>query len=104
MFKRLADSRLREPIRVQVLDEELDGQPGETLAASLLAAGWPRQGRSLAREDLARRPAWNYYCGIGVCGECRVTLPDGRSVKACQYENESGADLPPDGRNMSVAP
>ena len=94
MFKRLTAVRHEQASSMQLVGEAVERRPGESLAASLLAVGWPQPGRSLAPTNLAQRQTWNYYCGIGVCGECRVMLPNGTSVKACQYEGDN--QLPPE--------
>lgn len=94
MFKRLAPSHTAHTKIIRVGDEAVDCQVGESLAASLLVSGWPKPDRILAPNELAQRQAWNYFCGIGICGECRVLLDDGRSVAACQQEGISDVSAP----------
>lgn len=86
MFRSLSGVGRKAPFLLTIRDEQLEAHPGESLAASLLRDGWLKKGRSLTRPDLKRKSPWNYYCGIGICGECRVQLGDGRSVLACQHE------------------
>ncbi|MBP2079257.1 (2Fe-2S)-binding protein [Oceanobacillus polygoni] len=51
---------------------------GETIAAALLA----NQIRILRYTEKGKAPR-GIYCGIGHCYECRVTVDDERSVRAC---------------------
>jgi len=61
----------------------VDGQPlgcheGESIAAALLASG-RRFTRWTARTGEAR----GYFCGMGVCHDCLVTLDGLPNVRAC---------------------
>ena len=53
-------------------------EPGQTIAAALLAAGirsWRRTGRNAAPRGL--------FCGIGACYDCLVTINDTPAQRAC---------------------
>ena len=63
--------------------EALDAYPGETLAAALTAAGK----LGLRR---ARRGRRGLFCGMGVCGECVVSLEGRDSARACMTLAEPG--------------
>jgi NADPH-dependent 2,4-dienoyl-CoA reductase/sulfur reductase-like enzyme len=68
-----------------------DGQPiaaypGESLAAALVAAGVVAFRKTRNAAD--RGP----FCGMGVCGECRV-LRDGVSVRACMEPAMPGLEI-----------
>lgn len=67
-------------------------RPGETLAAALLRAGADRAPRTEGRsEDQPEdRPAFAYFCGIGMCQSCLV-ICDGRAVEACITLATAGA-------------
>lgn len=68
----------------------VDGQPvrafeGETVAAALLAAG--RRGfRTTSRRGEPR----GFYCGIGVCFDCVMTVDGRAGVRACQTPVRDG--------------
>ncbi len=59
--------------------------PGETVAGALLAAG--RRGlRRTARLGMAR----GFYCGMGLCWECRVVIDGRPAQRACMVEARPG--------------
>jgi NADH dehydrogenase/NADH:ubiquinone oxidoreductase subunit G len=53
-------------------------EPGETVAAALLAAGI-RSWRTNRRESAPR----GLFCGIGACYDCLVTINDSPPLRAC---------------------
>ncbi|MTD17165.1 (2Fe-2S)-binding protein [Nakamurella sp. YIM 132087] len=68
-------------------DRPVTAYPGETIAAAAIAAGIRVQRRGV--DGSAR----GLYCGIGVCGECEMSV-DGRfSVRTCVEPAEPGADV-----------
>lgn len=69
---------------------ELDGAPcqafqGETIAAALLAAG-----RSAFRRSPQRHEPRGFFCGMGVCFECVVTVNGVPNTPACVTPVEEG--------------
>ena len=69
---------------------ELDGQvievePGQTVAAALIAAGV----RSWRRTRVDDRPR-GVFCGIGVCFDCLATINGRPNLRACLVEAASG--------------
>ncbi|HEX5116210.1 MAG TPA: (2Fe-2S)-binding protein [Pseudonocardiaceae bacterium] len=60
-------------------------QPGQTVAAVLLAAGV----RSWRTTRVAGRPR-GLFCGIGACFDCLVTVNGTPSVRACLTEVQPG--------------
>lgn len=85
-----AVGRLRGSSRGRPLDVTLDGDAieayeGETVAAVLLAEG-PRPFRSTAGAAEPR----SYYCGMGICFECLVTVDGRRNVRACMTRVHDG--------------
>jgi predicted molibdopterin-dependent oxidoreductase YjgC len=72
------------------VDIVVDGRPveayaGESVAAALLAAGI-RTFRTTDRREASR----SYYCGMGVCHDCLVTVDDVPYVRACQTPVRAG--------------
>lgn len=66
--------------------QPVDAYPGESIAAALIAAGeWSFRH---ARDGTARGP----FCGMGVCGECLVTV-DGVAKRACLEPVRAGATV-----------
>jgi sarcosine oxidase subunit alpha len=66
------------PFDLSVDGEAVRAYPGETVAAALLAAGR----RAFRRTGLSGEPR-GLYCGMGVCGECAVTVDGEPGVRAC---------------------
>jgi D-hydroxyproline dehydrogenase subunit gamma len=66
-----------EPFTLTVDDVEIPAYPGETIAAAVAAAG-----RRTLRSSPAGRPR-GLYCGIGLCGECGMTVDGRPSVRVC---------------------
>ena len=79
MVKRLNKVEREAPFTIHVDDELVTAYQGETLATVLLAAGKKAMGRTHKHQ----KPR-SYYCGMGICNECLVTLGDGTKVRACQ--------------------
>ena len=72
------------PVTIQVDDQPVTGIPGESLAATLLAAGIARF-RNSPRADSPRGP----FCFMGICQECLVRV-DGHLLPACQEPVREG--------------
>ena len=69
----------RGPARIILVDgEELTAYEGESIAAALLASG-RRFTRWTARAGEPR----GYFCGMGVCQDCLVTVDGLPNVRAC---------------------
>jgi D-hydroxyproline dehydrogenase subunit gamma len=62
--------------------------PGETLAAALLAAGVQTFGSSPVRGEPR-----GYWCGMGLCHECAVTVDGVPGVRACLTEIRPGMQV-----------
>lgn len=73
------------PFEFQVDGVKIQAYPGETIATALLSNGWLvfRKGAE-ASEDRA------FYCGMGVCWECRVSVNGLPNVRACMTLAEPG--------------
>jgi aerobic-type carbon monoxide dehydrogenase small subunit (CoxS/CutS family) len=70
--------------RGRALEIAIDGEmvqcfEGETLAAAMLTARGP-----IARTSSRLGKPRGFYCGIGVCFECAVTVDGRPNVRACQ--------------------
>jgi len=70
-------------VRVRIDGRACEVPRGTNLAALLLTQG-------LACRPSMSGPARGPWCGMGVCGECRVTVDAGRSVLACLVRCEDG--------------
>ncbi|WP_249872829.1 (2Fe-2S)-binding protein [Oceanobacillus saliphilus] len=68
----------RKEICITYNGSDYQAYEGETIAAALLA----NHIRVLRYSEKGKKPR-GIYCGIGHCYECRVTVDDERSVRAC---------------------
>jgi predicted molibdopterin-dependent oxidoreductase YjgC len=75
------------PVAFTLDGARIEGVPGESIAAALLAAGI-RTFRTAPRSGAARGP----LCLMGVCQEC-VLRVDGRVVAACVEPVRAGIDV-----------
>lgn len=74
------------PITVRVDGVPLEARPGQSVAALLLAHGIASR-RSI--EGAPRAP----WCGMGVCGECRVNVGGQAATLACLTRCSDGLDV-----------
>jgi predicted molibdopterin-dependent oxidoreductase YjgC len=76
---RMTPAAERGPARTILVDgEEVTAYEGESIAAALLASG-RRFTRWTARTGEPR----GYFCGMGVCQDCLVTVDGLPNVRAC---------------------
>jgi NADPH-dependent 2,4-dienoyl-CoA reductase/sulfur reductase-like enzyme len=69
-------ARHRSPFTFEFEGARIEAWPGESLAAALLSAG------VVGLRTTMQGDTRGLYCGMGVCGECRVVV-DGVSHRAC---------------------
>jgi len=74
---RLAEVNRGVPFKVLVDGHAVDGYPGETVAAVLITSG--KRVFSYAPDGSPR----SYFCGIGRCFSCLVTIDGVQNVRAC---------------------
>jgi predicted molibdopterin-dependent oxidoreductase YjgC len=72
-------------VRIVVDGEDVDAYEGESLAAALLASG-RRLTRWMARTGEPR----GYYCGMGVCHDCLLTVDGTPNVRSCMTTVRDG--------------
>jgi len=65
--------------------EQVFGQEGDTIASALHALGV----KVLSRSIQEKRPR-GFYCAIGNCGSCHMTVDDIPNVKTCMTKLEAG--------------
>jgi predicted molibdopterin-dependent oxidoreductase YjgC len=63
----------------------LEAHEGESIAAALLAAG-----RKVTRWTARTGEARGYFCGMGVCQDCLVTVDGVPNVRACMTPARDG--------------
>jgi predicted molibdopterin-dependent oxidoreductase YjgC len=87
MFKRLPDIA-QAPLRFTFDGHTVQAQPGDTVAAALLAAGHAVC-RSTPVSGTARAP----YCMMGVCFECLVVIDGVGNRQGCLTPVQEGMDV-----------
>ena len=70
---------------IELDGEAIDVEPGQTVAAALIAAGH----RSWRRTRTGDRPR-GLFCGIGVCFDCLATINGRPNQRACLVEAMPG--------------
>jgi len=84
-------------VNVVVDGTPVPAEPGQTVAAALVAAG-----RTTWRETRGHGRPRGLFCGIGVCFDCLVVVNGVPDVRACQrlladgddVRTQRGAELP----------
>ena len=89
---RLPSIARKEPVTVWVNGRQIAAYEGEPLHAVLLAAGYRELRRSLS--DSEHR---GFFCGMGVCYECLVTIDDNLQQRSCVVEVYDGMKVEIDG-------
>lgn len=87
MFKRLPEAAPT-PVRFTFNDQTVQAQPGDTVAAALLAAGHTVC-RSTPVSGAARAP----YCMMGVCFECLVVIDGVGNRQGCLTPVQEGMQV-----------
>jgi predicted molibdopterin-dependent oxidoreductase YjgC len=72
-------------IAIEVDGAAVTAYEGESIAAALLASG-RRVSRWTARSGESR----GYYCGMGVCHDCLITVDGTPNVRACMTPVRGG--------------
>jgi predicted molibdopterin-dependent oxidoreductase YjgC len=93
----MADLRIATAARGAKLQIRVNGRShtayeGESVHAALLAAGY-RVLRTTAKEGQAR----GFFCGMGVCYECLVTINGAPNQRACMTLVEDHMEIVIDG-------
>ncbi len=72
-------------IRFQFDDQPITAEPGQSVAAALIASGR----RSWRRTRIGDAPR-GVFCGIGICFDCLVTINGEPNRRACLTEANPG--------------
>lgn len=71
-------------LSLTVAGRRLSAREGQTIAQAMLAAGMVR-----CRTTLDGRPA-SVFCGMGICGECRMIVNGVPNTRVCQTLAQEG--------------
>lgn len=84
--RRIDDGAVRgAPFEITVDGVAVEAFSGESLAAVLFAESRRALGRTAKQAALR-----GYYCGMGVCWDCRVTVNGRSNQRACRTEARPG--------------
>ncbi len=72
-------------VTIHVEGQTVEAYEGESVAAALLAL----RRRTFRITDRGRAPR-SYYCGMGVCHDCLVTVDGEPNVRACMTRVRAG--------------
>ena len=75
---------MAERVTIEVDGARIEANAGDSLAAALANVGLRALRRSVNGEPRGA------LCGMGVCGECRVTLDGSAHVRACAVSVRAG--------------
>ena len=73
------------PITITVNGQPVPAYAGESIAAALMAAGW----RAFRRTETGHAPR-GFFCGMGICFDCLVTVDGAPNVRSCMAEVQEG--------------
>lgn len=83
--RRLAGVERGAPITITINGRPVDAYEGESIAAALMASGF-RAFRRTPQHDLPR----GFFCGMGICFDCLVTVNGVANVRSCMAEIKPG--------------
>jgi predicted molibdopterin-dependent oxidoreductase YjgC len=84
----ILDFEPKRPILFRYNNQEVIGYEGDTIAAALHAAGI----KVLSFSMVEKRPR-GFYCAIGNCGSCHMTVNGVPNVKTCLTMLEEGMEV-----------
>ncbi len=73
------------PITITVNGQPVPAYAGESIAAALMAAGY----RAFRRTEAGGSPR-GFFCGMGMCFDCLVTIDGAPNVRSCMVEVQEG--------------
>jgi sarcosine oxidase subunit alpha len=85
---RISSLRRGKQINIRINGKRCPAHEGETVHASLLAAGF----RTLRYTPKTHRPR-GFFCGMGVCYDCLVTINGVPNRRACMTRVADGMEI-----------
>jgi predicted molibdopterin-dependent oxidoreductase YjgC len=74
----LGQSQKKAKIQIEVDGKRIQAVPGEMISSALIAAGI----KIFRRTAKKNQPRW-YFCGIGQCTDCMMTVDGTPGVRTC---------------------
>ena len=89
---RIPGLKRNKPVNIRVNGVEVQAYEGELLHAALATAGF----RKLRKSHAVNEPR-GFFCGMGLCQECLVTVDGVPDVRSCETEVVEGMTVELDG-------
>ena len=85
MAQRIKGIERETPVTITVNGQPVQAYSGESIAAALLAAGY----RAFRRTEASGAPR-GFFCGMGICFDCLVTVDCVPNKRSCMTEVYEG--------------
>ena len=85
MAQRIKGVERETPVTITVNGQPVKAYAGESIAAALLAAGY----RAFRRTEASGAPR-GFFCGMGICFDCLVTVDGVPNRRSCMAEVRDG--------------
>jgi len=79
--RRLDNIERQTPMTITVNGRPVEAYPGESIAAVLMAAG-----RRVFRQTPLGHSPRGFFCGMGICFDCLVTVDGMPNVRSCMTQ------------------
>jgi predicted molibdopterin-dependent oxidoreductase YjgC len=81
----LGQEKPRKTVTIQVNGRSIEAKEGEPIASALIAAGI-----MTFRTTRVRKEPRGYFCGIGLCSDCMMTVNSVPNIRTCITLVEEG--------------
>ena len=75
-------------VTISFSGETIEAVTGETIASAILRAGY-----STLRISRINKTNRSYFCGMGLCWDCAVTITGVGTVRGCMHTVSAGMEL-----------
>jgi predicted molibdopterin-dependent oxidoreductase YjgC len=84
----LGHEKPRKTMTIQVNGQPIEAKEGEPIASALIAAGI-----MTFRTTRIRKEPRGYFCGIGLCSDCMMTVNSVPNIRTCITPVEEGMSI-----------
>lgn len=84
----LGQEKPRKTVTIQVNGHPIEAKDGEPIASALIAAGI-----MTFRTTRDRKEPRGYFCGIGLCSDCMMTVNNVPNIRTCVTPVEEGMSI-----------
>ncbi len=83
--QRLTSPKTESAITITINGHPVEAYPGETIAVALLASG-----QRIFRRSTRLNSPRGFFCGMGICFDCLVTVDGVPNIRSCMTEVRPG--------------